>query len=322
VLVVPRAIARLDDPSRLVRHSAIRALAVVRGKASVEPLIQRMRKEQGLLLLDLGETLASLTGQEFGPEPERWAHWWSTVPKEGYDIPDVAGVAFLRGNRAAKSGPGGWELPETKPRGKVFPIPTPSLQMVFVIDCSGSMEALARDRAPYEGQEYADFSRMEIVKTELIREIDRLPANVRFNIIAFATDVNPWKADLQQANIVVRFAAKEWVKRLHAIGGAAQPALSLPGLPAANGIEKGRTNSFDALRTALRGEADTIFFLSDGRPTAGAYVEPEDILREVRKLNELRKVVIHTIGIGEFDSSFMKRLAEQNGPGQFVDLGN
>jgi len=183
------------------------------------------------------------------------------------------------------------------------------------------MEALVTERERYAGGDYPDFSRMEIVKAELMRVIDRLPANVRFGIIAFATDVMPWKTDLQPANIVVKFAAKEWVKRLHAIGGAAQPSLAIPGLPGANAIEKGRTNTFDALREALRGEADTVFFLSDGRPTAGPYVEPEDILREVRKLNELRKVVIHTIGIGEFDASFMLRLAQENGPGQFTDLG-
>jgi Mg-chelatase subunit ChlD len=65
---------------------------------------------------------------------------------------------------------------------------------------------------------------------------------------------------------------------------------------------------------------DTIFFLSDGRPSTGEFVDTEDILREVLKANELRKVVIHTIAIGEFQKSFMQRLAEKSG-GVFVDLG-
>ncbi len=46
----------------------------------------------------------------------------------------------------------------------------------------------------------------------------------------------------------------------------------------------------------------------------------EEIVREVRKANELRKVVLHTIALGPFQKSFMKRLAEENG-GVFVDLG-
>ena len=68
-------------------------------------------------------------------------------------------------------------------------------------------------------------------------------------------------------------------------------------------------------------EADTVFFLSDGRPTIGDYVDPDDILREIKSLNDLRRVVIHTIAIGEFQKDFMERLAAQNGPGVFVDLG-
>ena len=47
-------------------------------------------------------------------------------------------------------------------------------------------------------------------------------------------------------------------------------------------------------------EVDTVFFLSDGRPTHGEFVDIEDILEGVKEANELRKVVLHTIAIGEF----------------------
>jgi hypothetical protein len=40
----------------------------------------------------------------------------------------------------------------------------------------------------------------------------------------------------------------------------------------------------------------------------------------VRVANELRKVVIHTIALGEFQKEFMRTLARENG-GVFVDLG-
>jgi hypothetical protein len=333
-LVLPRAIALLDDPSRQVRQSAIRALALVRDKSAVEPLIRRLQKEEGLLVLDLADSLGALTGREFGLEPVRWAQWWSEQDTQTYDIPTPEGVAYLRGHRPSRSGTGGGGFPDTNPGGPVFPVPTPSRRVIYVIDCSGSMETLVTERERYEGQHYPDFSRMEIVKAELQREIERLPSYVKFNIIAFATDVDPWKPTLQPANVLVKYAAKEWVKRLYAIGGESRQALALNGLTGASNIEKGKTDAFDALRVALgvddlrtadatyaKVEADTVFFLSDGRPTAGLYTDPDDILREVRKLNELRKVVIHTIGIGEFDKDFMKRLAEENGPGQFVDLG-
>jgi Mg-chelatase subunit ChlD len=104
------------------------------------------------------------------------------------------------------------------------------------------------------------------------------------------------------------------------------------GLAGAANLDKGKTNTFGAIKTALgvndlrtqdqnyKVEADTVFFLSDGRPTAGEYVDADDILREIKAINELRKVVLHTIAIGEFQKEFMKRLADQNG-GVFVDLG-
>ena len=332
-LVVPKAIASLKHADRRVRQSAIKALTVVRSKDSVEPLIQLLTKEEGILILDLAEALANLTGKEFGPKPDEWVKWWAEESKKGnYEIPTPEGIAYLRTRHSTKSGvSGGWELPDDKVGGAFFGTKTPSRQMIFIIDCSGSMEALVTEKERWEG--FPDLSRMEIVKTELIREIDRLPSYVRFNIIAFATDVNPWKDKLQQASITVKSSAKSWVKGLYAIGGASKEDLASVGLTSSANLDKGKTNTFGALKTALgvkevstadtnyKVEADTIFFLSDGRPTVGEYVDPDDILREIKAINDLRKVVIHSIAIGEFQKDFMERLAAQNGPGVFVDLG-
>ena len=315
VLVVPRAIAALDHPLRQVRQSAIRALALVRDRSSVEPLVLRMQKEQGVLLVDLAEALAGLTGKEFGPDPAQWRQWWSEQNKETYQLPALAGIAYLRGQRAARSGGVGWEGPPTKPGDPPFHVESTSRRMIFVIDCSGSMATLVAEKERYEQQKPADFSRMEIVKSELIRVIDRLTPEASFNIIAFGTDVDAWRASLQPALITQKSSAKDWVRGLRPI----------------ESLGKGKTNTFGALERALGGrevrtgeksEPDTLFFLSDGLPTCGDYVDPADILREVRTLNERRRMVIHTLAIGQFEKDFMKRLAEQNGPGQFVDLGN
>ena len=45
-----------------------------------------------------------------------------------------------------------------------------------------------------------------------------------------------------------------------------------------------------------------------------------EILAEVRKHNELYRIVIHTIAIGDFQKAFLDQLARENG-GVFVDLG-
>ncbi len=332
--VVPKAIAVLNDPVRQVRQSAIHALTVIRHKSAVEPLIQRLAKEDGVLILDIAEALANLTGKEFGPKLDEWTKWWGEQDKEKYVLPTAEGIAYLRTRHSTKSGTGGgWEIPKEKVGGKFFGTETPSKTMIFVIDCSGSMEALITEKERFEAGNYPDYSRMEIVKTELIRTIDRLEPYVKFNIISFATGVKPWKDKLQQASITVKSSAKDWVKTLTAIGGASKEDLASVGLTSSANLDQGKTNTFGALKIALgvndvrtgdvgyaKIEADTIFFLSDGRPTVGEYVDPDDILREIKVLNDLRKVVIHTIAIGEFQKDFMQRLAEQNG-GVFVDLG-
>ena len=46
----------------------------------------------------------------------------------------------------------------------------------------------------------------------------------------------------------------------------------------------------------------------------------EELLRFVKEANDLRKTVIHTIGIGDFPPELLKRLAESNG-GVYVNLG-
>ncbi|MGA1203290.1 MAG: hypothetical protein ACO4BJ_09950, partial [Planctomycetota bacterium] len=59
---------------------------------------------------------------------------------------------------------------------------------------------------------------------------------------------------------------------------------------------------------------------SDGAPSAGRYVEPAAILREITRLNEESQVTIHTIALG-FASEFMRELAERN-RGNYILAGN
>jgi precorrin-6B methylase 2 len=61
---------------------------------------------------------------------------------------------------------------------------------------------------------------------------------------------------------------------------------------------------------------DTIYLLSDGVPSVGKFTSEDDIIREIRRLNRGRKIVIHTIAI-DTDSSLLKRLSEMTG-GQYV----
>ena len=74
------------------------------------------------------------------------------------------------------------------------------------------------------------------------------------------------------------------------------------------------------LKNAIKSPLDTVFFLSDGRPSVGKLIETNEILKEVRKHNEVFRMVIHTIAIGDFTKDFLKQLADENG-GTFIDMG-
>lgn len=324
--VVDLAIASLQDSVWQVRSSAAVALTKVRAKRSVDPLITHMESEQGRLLADYSAALEEITGKYFGMRTEMWRDWWVGI-EHRFEIPSdeqLAKAKAKRAENAAKYSPPG----STAYHG----IETPSRQVLFIIDVSGSMENLVVETERFEDGDYPSMARIDIVKTELQRTIEGLEPYVEINILAFATKVKSWKKGLVKCNVLNKKSAVDWVGRLEALGGTSKEDLARAGLTGSANLEAGKTNTYGVLMKALevagRGShdkaydvaVDTIFFLSDGRPTTGELIDPDDILREVKTANQLRKVVIHTIAIGEFQKEFMKVLATENG-GVFVDLG-
>lgn len=332
-LVVPKAVQLLNDPLRIVRTSAIQALTKIRHVDAVGPLVARLQVEEGSLTPDIVEALSNLTGLEL-VEAAAWKNWWE-ANKATFTLPTAEAIAYLRGKREATTGKAKWDYAKSGV-GDYHGIQTPSRSVLFVIDVSGSMEAEVVEKERFSDGNYPSFQRIDIVKTELMRTIDRLQPFVNFNIVSFATKVDPWKkGKLVPANVLNKSAAKDWVKGLIAIGGASKEDLASVGLVGSANLDMGKTNTYGALMTAMgidptkgpqtgdkdyKTEVDTIFFLSDGRPTVGEFVDPDDILREIKSANELRKITIHTIAIGEFQKDFMRRMAEEN-RGVFVDLG-
>lgn len=326
-LVLEPARAALADEVWQVRASAILALKRVRHRDSIEPLLARLAVEEGRLVADIGDALNEITGRSFGARLEGWQQFWGQY-KDRFQIPTDEELAKLRERQKAEAAKYKPQSGSTNYHG----IDTPSRRIVFVIDCSGSMENLVVEKERFQDGGYPSLLRIDIVKTELARTIEALEPYVEFNIISFATAVKPWKKELVKANVLNKSGAIDWVRKLEAIGGSSKEDLAQAGLTASANLDAGKTNTHGALVAALdaggRGTkdknyacaVDTIFFLSDGRPTVGDYVDPKDVLREVRNANSLRKVVIHTIAIGEFQKDFMLQLAQENG-GVFVDLG-
>jgi HEAT repeat protein len=324
----------LGDDEWQVQSAAIATVSALRPQPAVQPLIDLMKKS-GRLRTECAEALFQITGLDFGVDPDRWQEQWHTLTSiEGYRIPtdeELAKKAESRKKYDAFYG--------KKEETNTFAgIPTTSTNVLFIIDVSGSMDDLVVEVEKFQG--YRDRRRFTIVQTELLNTIDSLTSDTNFDILAFATDVNPWKKRLVPANVVNRDAAKSFVRGLKPLGGSESQDLAQAGLGGSANLEAGKTNTLKALlypfgedpekpskaavtgfdKAAIKRPLDTVYFLSDGRPSVGKLIDTNEILREVRKHNEVYRIVIHAIAIGEFQKEFLQQLAQENG-GVFVDLG-
>ncbi|MDA1260653.1 MAG: VWA domain-containing protein [Planctomycetota bacterium] len=334
----PALVAALHDASLSVSMAACRGLRTIRTVDAIGPLIEILELgEAGRLLEEIWPTLVAITDEPFSPDPGLWRRWWDRVTESGgYVLMSDAEVQKRQTARAETNA----EYHPPKTAVTFMGVETASRNIVFVIDVSGSMEELVVNRDAFRERGFTNFQKLEIVKEELKRSIESLESNVRFNIHSFATQVHPWKKGLVPANTLNKKSAEAWIDSLKPIGGAQASERASSGLRSSSGLEDGRTNAHAGLLAGLgvpedpskrgavtesaadpkEGEGDTMFFLTDGKPTVGEIVDTEDILVSIQEVNRFRKVTIHTIAIGDFTSNFLKKLADQNG-GVFVDLG-
>jgi len=325
----------LADAEWQVQSAAVVAVGIVRPQEAVQPLIDLMRRA-GRLRIECSEALFRVTGFDFGLDPDRWQQQWNVLMAiEGWRIPTEEELAKKAESRAkydqlygAKQG-----------RNSFAGIPTTSTRVMFIIDVSGSMDDLVVEREKF--RDYGGYEKCTIVRRNLIETIDALTADTYFDIVAFASDLKIWKKKLVSANIINRASAKSWVARLRPIGGTDDQELAAAGLGGLTDLAAGKTNTLKALlypfgidpgkpprkisftgagKVSIKNKLDTVYFLSDGRPSTGKIVDTIEILEEVRRYNETFRIVFHAIAIGEFQKAFLRDLARQNG-GVFVDLG-
>ncbi len=165
-------------------------------------------------------------------------------------------------------------------------VPVISLRIIFCLDFSGSMESPVG-----AGGE----TRLAMAKKELSRALSSLDRAAKVNLVFFDDRVEPWMREL--------VPAKANLPRALALIDSVKP--------------RGATNVFDTLDLCFQdASVDTVYILSDGEPNMGKFVDAGDILREIRRMNRARQIVIHAISLGPSD--LMRKLAEQNG-GQYVE---
>lgn len=304
----PRAAAlllpALGDEHASVLAAAVRGLARSRTPTTADALVRLLGREDltGRVRGDAMRALQGLTGERFA-SVEEWRSWWETA-RDDFAAPapdDPAG----RSRGAGEGGAGGHRtitrLDPPNHGGSTIYGAIESSAVLFVVDFSYSMHVklLAGDGS--------NPTRLDYVKESLASVIEaQLDEHDTFNIIAFSTEVRPWKRKLTRANAAGKRDATRWVRALR---------------------PDGETNISDALALAFQHpDVDTIYFLTDGMPTRSETTVCDEILGLVRGWNAGRNVRVNTIaflaGDGaafnvieskDMSSSFLRALAEQSG---------
>jgi Ca-activated chloride channel family protein len=172
--------------------------------------------------------------------------------------------------------------PEIKAAGDERPKKT----VVFVVDRSGSMSG----------------EKIEQAKGAAKFVLNNLREGDLFNIIAFDSEVESWKPELQKYNDETRKAALGFIEGIYA-GGS--------------------TNINGALEAAFgplhdSGRPTIVLFLTDGLPTVGEQNEAK-IIENAKKYNKVN-ARIYTFGVGyDLNSRLLDKLAREGfGQSEFV----
>ncbi len=314
----------LGDEFWQVRCTAVRILGDFGDLAAVEPLIAALEKEPGRIRGDIDEALQKLTGKSLDGDYLMWKAWWAS---HGSDV--KAGKAAGAGGPAAES---------HDKTVSFYGIKTRSKNILFIIDVSGSMEWKSKSgkkdgggqkpapAPPAGGGGFggspaapgpADDRKISVAKWELKQAIANLEEDALFNLIYYGTEVKMFQPKMVPASKGMKLQAIKLIDEIKAGGG---------------------TNIYDSLVKAFtlgggdnekknfENSVDTIFFLSDGVPTAGKITDTDLILKDIRHRNKVRKIIINAVGITtESDKpeeqsrleEFVRKLAEQNG-GKYV----
>ncbi|MGB0761624.1 MAG: vWA domain-containing protein [Rubripirellula sp.] len=275
------------------RFNLLRAFTRMQHPDAVDFLSSIHPTLDGQLHYLIGSYLESVSVADFMGDEERFLAWKAREeskkqPKKKDDGPKEAD-GDEKGDEKIVFKPAGYES-ESMNRIKFaeqqyYGIDIHSKRMMFIIDHSGSMEDY-----------WGGMSRLARAKLELIKVIRELPEETEFAIMFYETNVRVWRKALVFANEENKLEAINFIRKL----GYGD-----------------RTNTHRALLRSLVFDQDleTVFLLTDGRPTIGEIVQPEKILADILGRNRFRHLNFNTIGIAVNPSTeaFLKQLAEGSG---------
>ncbi|MHC4606579.1 MAG: vWA domain-containing protein [Planctomycetota bacterium] len=178
-------------------------------------------------------------------------------------------------------------------------------------------------------------TKMDALKREYINAIYNLPENVLFSTVWYGTTTTAWSNKLVRATWKNKRSAMAFAEKLQPEGGTniwagIEHAFRIIGV-SKKPVGQGPPERKD-VPTRPVGEhgADTMIVLTDGKHNTGKFVrnagtrtascDTQAFLAALRTLNRMRKVILHTIclgdpgeGIDPPDPAFLKKIAEEHG---------
>jgi hypothetical protein len=280
----------LADAGWTVRAAAVAGLRRRPLEESAGPLVTALAREtRGRVREDIFEALRKISGLDFGDDVDLWASWWKT-------------------RRAPPTG----EIEYAKPR--YYGLPIVGDRPVFVLDASGSMEAVALLSAEETARLVPDrkaVNKLELAMVQLERALASLPKTLMFGIVTYSDEANAWRTAFDPAT----------PERVRAATASLASVKPTGGTNIYDSLVKGvllgcRGGFLDDLDTG----ADQILFLTDGIPSTGTFQQGSEILDVLGLLCAVRRVRIDGVGIGRHDYAFMRNISTRNG-GQYIAVG-
>ena len=304
-------IRALYDPLKGTRIAAIRGLSQYQHVSVPEELVRIVPLADDDEVQAIFGSLRALWGgpSEFRvdkAEREALLRWWDNNK-------DRVADQFLKlGARGIASGRKPPPATEAQWQDRNFyGLRVESSRVLFVVDVSLSMEEPAKKPAkgtatgdPEPGADGKPLKKIDVAKNELRRVLRSLPDGTQCGLVFFSATEKVWDQGMVVMGPDTRAKAIKWVDDLKTLAA---------------------TNIYDALEEAFligtpkdplnaAGPPDTIFFVSDGAPTAGKFLDPLMIRTQVKRWNAGRNIKIHVVGVGDdHDVVFCRNLAEENG---------
>jgi hypothetical protein len=229
-----------------------------------------------------------------------------------------------------------------------FPPEAPSAPPPAPPEASGArkpspQEAAARAEADRLLKKFLEMKarrKIDGLRKEFARTVYGLDPRVHFAVVWYESNPTAWRDDLVPATWVNKADCLREIDRMSTGGGTniwggLETAYRLVEVPRRSDvIQIDRKGNY---ATAVKG-ADTFFLMTDGNHNTGRFVtreippalEAEAFLGELRKVNLLRRVVIHVVALGDVGAGvdplteeslrFLEGIARDSG-GRFAHIG-